>query len=308
MTKREYAILEEHIIDQFQPGSTFVDDGIEYAIIDLNDAGKPRPRGGDGECKTDVYVKGYSDSGEKEITLSVKRRDSNEFQANKLKPKTAESYFGIDWTSIIEKASLSIKDKFLTSSLIDLKGRGNKEPFSFVLGWKLEVASKERNLSVKLPLTDRQIKDYVYKGTNQPENKIDATVNGRVVPGSGIAHYLIKTEKESIDSAQDVVDQMQEIDECEIGNTYLIFTANNYRLLSGKTDGNRSLAVAIKWECRDGKLVPEFIFNEPLKNGGGNDMKPYLVNALEELGFVEGGPLPTNFIEHYLSTEYKIRI
>lgn len=308
MTKKEYAMLEKHIIDQFQPGNTFTESEIEYEVIDYSDIGKPRPATGGGECKTDVYVKAHSESGEREITLSVKRKSSNEFQANKLKPETAEAYFGNDWETIVKTAALSIKDKFLTSELINTGGNGRTEPSSFILGWKLEVANKKRKLCVKIPLDNNKIRDFVYKGVNQPESKINAAVNGRIIPGSGIAHYLIKTEEESINSAQDVIDQMQDIDECEIGETYLIFTANNYRLLSGKTDGNRNLAVAIKWECLDGKLVPEFIFNEPLGNTGGKDMKPYLVEALSELGFHEGDSLPNNFVTQYLSTEYKTRI
>jgi hypothetical protein len=39
------------------------------------------------------------------------------------------------------------------------------------VGWKLEIASKKRDLSVKVPLTDEEIREYVYRGTNQPNSK-----------------------------------------------------------------------------------------------------------------------------------------
>lgn len=46
MAKKEYAMLEKHIIDQFQPGNTFTESEIEYEVIDYSDIGKPRPATG----------------------------------------------------------------------------------------------------------------------------------------------------------------------------------------------------------------------------------------------------------------------
>ena len=46
------------------------------------------------------------------------------------------------------------------------------------------------------------------------------------------------------------------IDTKKIDDTYLIFTANNYRTDVEKADGKRPLAVRIEWECKNNKLTP----------------------------------------------------
>lgn len=46
---------------------------------------------------------------------------------------------------------------------------------------------------------------------------------------------------------------MELIDNVDIGDTYFIFTANNYRTDVKKADGPRALAVRIEWVVDNGK-------------------------------------------------------
>ena len=280
MAKKNYAILENKVIKIFEDGGSFEYNNKMYNIIKV---GKPRPSSG--ECKTDVYILGECKNGDQlELKISIKTRSSNEFQENKLTPKKMEAYLGEKWQDIITKASISLKDKFASRPLIYVTKKHPTKENSITLGWKLEIASKARGLSVKLPLSDNEIRNYVYKGLNQPISKINSSVNGHVIENSGIADFLLVTEIDEINSTKDVIEQLQLIDTMNITPTYFIFTANNYRTKEDKADGPRNLAVYINWKCVNGKLVAEFIYDNPLIYTGENDIKPILLDALNSLG------------------------
>ena len=91
--KKEYKLLEEHIVNTFRGSQTFTFEGVIYNIETVD---KPTTTGG-GECKTDCYVLGRNGNRTKELKISIKLLGKNEFQGNKLTPQTAESYFGVDW-------------------------------------------------------------------------------------------------------------------------------------------------------------------------------------------------------------------
>lgn len=283
MARKKYGLLEDKIISLFSPKTTFSFKGINYEVIT---SGKPRPSSG--ECKTDVYISarpiGKSTQSVTEIKISVKTKSSNEFQGNKLTASNAESYFGLGWENIIYQAAKSLSNSFETAKVIYVSGSHPTKPNSITLGWKLEIASKPRALSVPIPLNEQEIRNYIYKGTNQSSSKKDAYVNGIVIKDSGIADYLIKTELNEINSPNDVINQLESIDTLPVSKTYLIFTANNYRTKEDKCDGPRSLAVYIKWSCVNNQLVPTYVYDKPLMFTGQNDIKPILLEALKKLG------------------------
>jgi len=289
MPRRNYGLLEDHIIDVFNKDRLFKYYGKIYEVVE---AGKPRPQGLSGECKTDVYVKAKTQETGEEIELKISVKNINkEFMGNKLKKQDVEAYLGPEWENILIEATTSIKDSFENRVLMYASGHYPTKPNSVTVGWKLEIADKPRALSVPIPLTDRQIRDYVYKGTNQTEDKINSVVNGRVVPNSGIADYLIITSIENIKTANDVVEQMKLIDEVDIGDTYFIFTANNYRTDVDKADGPRFLAVRIEWEIVDEKMKPIFHYDAPLQYTGEKDMAPLVKRALKYLGKVNASDI-----------------
>ena len=283
MPKKDYGKLEEHIIQTFQNQRIFTYQGKLY---DLLVAGKPRPQGSGGECKTDVYISAkHRDTNDvMEFKISVKSEETQEFQGNKLTKDDAEAYFGEGWENIVIEATTSLKSSFEDRVLLYASGKHPTKPNSITVGWKLEIASKPRALSVKAPLTDREIRDFIYKGTNQSIEKKNSCVNGKIIEGSGVADYLLASKMESITSVEDVLTQMKKIDEVNLSDTYLIFTANNYRTDVDKADGPRALAVRIEWECQNRKLIPMFYYDHPLMYTGERDMRPLVKKALQEMG------------------------
>lgn len=282
MPRRTYGLLEDHIINTFRNDRIFTYYG---RICEVIEAGKPRPQSVGGECKTDVFVRARTqDTGEEfDIKISVKNIN-REFMGNKLKKEDVEAYLGPDWENILIEATTSIRDSFENRVLMYASGHYPTKPNSVTVGWKLEIADRPRALSVPIPLSDRQIRDYVYKGTNLTIDKKDSIVNGRVIPNSGVADYLIITRIEDIETSDDVIRRMQWIDEADIGDTYFIFTANNYRTDVQKADGARFLAVRIEWEVDNGRMIPIFHYDNPLKYTGERDMAPFVRRALQYLG------------------------
>lgn len=281
MAKKTYGILEQHIIDTFRNDRLFTYRG---KLCEVIEAGKPRPQGG-GECKTDVFVKAVMHDTREEFELKISVKNTNkEFMGNKLRKEDVEAYLGPGWEDIVIEATTSIRNLLENRVLVYASGHHPTKPNSVTLGWKLEIADKKRALSAPIPLNDRQIRDFVYKGTNLTKDKQDSVVNGRIIPKSGIADYLIVTSVENIKKSNDVIEQMRLIDEAEIGNTYFIFTANNYRTDVKTADGPRYLAVRIEWEVNNGKMVPIFHYDNPLQYNGENDMAPFVRRALKYLG------------------------
>ncbi|WP_252244039.1 hypothetical protein [Clostridium sp. ZBS14] len=280
MAKKKYSKLEQKIITIFNTEGSFIFNNTHYDVINVD-----KPTTSTGECKTDVYVCGKSSNNQiVELKISVKTESSNEFQENKATASKMEAYFGSDWSNIIIKASKSISEKFKNLPLIYVSGKYPTKPNSITLGWKLEIASKPRKLCSPLPLTDKEVRDYVYKGTNLSEDKKNAFINGNVVPNSGVADYLLVTELDKVNSTTDIINQINLIDNIELSDCYIIFTANNYRTKEDKADGKRSLAVYINWKCINNKLVPEIKYNSPLIYTGEEHIKPILLKALNELG------------------------
>lgn len=279
MAKKEYGQLEQHVIDIFSKEKVFTFNGQQYTVLI---ADKPRPS--HGECKTDIYVLAEDNSNNKlELKISAKLRSTNEFQENKVNAARAEAYLGENWAEIISKAAYSIHEKFEQKHLIYVSKHHPTAANSITLGWKFEIASKPRALSVKAPLTIEEVRNYVYKGTNQSEMKKNSFVNKIVVPNSGIADYILVSEVDELKTIKDVINNLVPIDSYNPPETYFIFTANNYRTKEDKADGPRPLAVYIKWHCCNKKLGCEICYDAPLKYTGENDMKPILLEALNQL-------------------------
>lgn len=282
MAKKEYGQLEEHIINMFQRDRVFTYHKKLYEVLTV---GKPRPQGNGGECKTDVFVRGKEQQtgSIEDIKISVKN-ENKEFMGNKLKKEDVEAYFGPDWEKIVMEATTSLKTSFENRVLVYASGKYPTKPNSVTVGWKLEIADRPRELSTKIPLSDQEIRDYVYKGTNLTTEKKNSYVNGEIIQNSGVADYLITTSIPKITSANDVINQMELIDEANIGDTYFVFTANNYRTDKDKADGPRSLAVRVEWGCKNNQMIPVFYYDKPLQYTGERDMAPHVKAALKTLG------------------------
>lgn len=283
MARRNYRKLEDHVIDIFREQRLFA---YQQKIYEVMFADKPRPQRSGGECKTDVFVraKEQDSSDVIDLKISVKSEETQEFQQNKVSAQTAEDFFGNGWEKIVMESTKSIEDRFKDRILLYASGKHPTKPNSMTVGWKLEIATKARDLSVKIPLNNDEVREYVYRGTNQPNAKKNSIVNDEIVNDSGIADYMLVTEISKISNIEDILAQMVPIERYPVSDTYLIFTANNYRTDVKKADGPRPLAVRVEWNCIGGKLIPELYFDAPLQYTGEGDMAPLAVAALKALG------------------------
>lgn len=275
----DFIEAEEVIRRYFPAGTTFVYDGTEYTVTD---SGKPLPQKGKGEPKTDIYICAESEVATKEFKISYKKTNAD-FLENKMKSDRAEQIFGEDWKEIIENNTKRIADKFEEAPVLFMDQRKKTEPGSMTLGWRFELFNKPQGeLSGKMEdMTTQQVYE-VYAGEKLEERKRDAKVNGRVIPNSGVADYILVTDE--VESAQDIIDRMQPIGEYveENPDVYFGCKALNYRSKKKKIEGNRSLSVQVDWHVENEKLSVDIEYEEPLMRDG-KQMKSIAESCLKAL-------------------------
>lgn len=284
MSKKEHTLFENHIIKLFNDCEGLSWKGTQYDEVK---AFKPGKNGGGGECKTDIYVSLMRNGSELDsIKISAKLSNAD-FLGNKLNVHDAENLFGDEWGSVLQRYTNSLSSKFLASSVLEKKISKGVKDIYFLLGWKLEISNKNnRNLVVQLNLPKKDIVNKVYRGVGQPINRLNGVdPEKNIIIDSGIADYLLEGDRENFKTAKDVTDKLQSFLEYDPPPVYLIFTANNYRVIAKKADGPRALAVSIDWNTNgnDTKLAPVPIFNNPLLKTGQNDVLPVLKASLEKL-------------------------
>ncbi|MCI9023750.1 MAG: hypothetical protein HFG92_04790 [Dorea sp.] len=268
---------ERRILSYFRYGSKIFYKGRN---LEVREAGKPTSQ--QGEPKTDIYVLAVDGLGSEEIKISYKKENAD-FLENKTNAERAEQLFGPDWRQVIRQSTTSIQEKFEKRMLVYKKKYGRTEKGAITLGWKFELMNKPSgDLSGNMALTKEQIYD-VYAGCNLSVDKRNATVNGRIIRNSGVAEYILMSDRAN--SAQDVIDQMISIEKYveAYPKIYFACKALNYRTFAGKYDGNRPLAVQVDWSIKSGKLVSKLIFDKPLEMNG-DEMAKRLLRCMKDLG------------------------
>ena len=267
---------ERSIQQYFVVGEKIAFNGQDYII---KNSGKPTCR--KGEPKADVYILLANEKAQVELKISYKKENAD-FLENKISAERAEQLFGSDWQSLIEQSTLKIQEKFLAKPLIFKNKYKRTEDGAITLGWKFELMNKlSGELSGEMLLSREQYLD-VYAGNNLPPDKRNAEVNGEIIKDSGVANYILLGNKFA--SAQDILTHIERIedyiDHCP--KIYFACKALNYRTFKQKFDGNRPLAVQVKWCIQNGKLNPTLIFNRPLQVKG-NEMAVQLLACLKTL-------------------------
>lgn len=284
MVQKKYGKLEHKVISLFSAGTVFEWNDEEYTV---KFSDKPRAKGG--EPKTDVYILASKNSNPQqtiEFKISCKLSGTNEFQENKIKAERAKQIWGENWSKILTTTFEEISDKFYNTEVYMPLGSGRTKETQFTNGWKVEIASKPRELSRPLNLTDQEIRDYIYKGVSLDDNKKNALVDGKVIKGSGVAEYMLITTPESINSTSDVLRNIILIDDYNIIPHYIIFTANNLRVLANKSDGNRPLGVQVLWsaDTLNNKMTYSIDFSHPLDpNYSGKPISERTMNEINKL-------------------------
>lgn len=274
---KEFGIEERKIKKILSVGTTFIYKNILYKIVE---SGKPTCY--KGEPKTDIYVKASCENGFEEFKISYKKENAD-FIENKMNSERAELLFGDNWIEIIKNATLRIKPAFYNKPLIYKKKNGRTDKGAFTLGWKFELLNKSNgDFSDIIDLTREQVID-VYAGTNLPDDKKNAFVNGNVIENSGIANCILFHD--NISSAEDIFNNIYTIDEYvdKYPKVYFACKALNYRSLKAKWDGNRPLSVYVDWFINNNKLDYKIVFDNPLLTKG-NAVAENLISALNNLG------------------------
>lgn len=293
MAQKTYGKLEHKVISLFSPGTKFNWNNEDYTVV-FSD--KPQAKGG--EPKTDVYIRASKNTDSEkyiELKISCKLFGTNEFQENKITADRAKQIWGENWSNILTNAFKEIRDKFYNTEVYFPLGSGRTKETQFTNGWKVEIASKSRKLSCPLNLTDQKIRDYIYKGTSLDDSKKNALVNGKIITNSGVAEYMLVTTPESINSTSDVLEKIILIDDYEIVPHYIVFTANNFRVLKNKSDGNRPLGVQVLWSADlvNNKMTHDIVFSHPLD-------PVYSGKAISELTMKEINKLGSDFKKDFI--------
>lgn len=271
-----FGAAEHRILSYFERGTKFMYRGRQVTV---EESGKPSSSSG--EPKTDIYVLVDGYGGTDEIKISYKKINAD-FLENKIGKDRAVQLFGPAWSDIIRNSTECIENQFLDRYLIYKKRFHGARKGSITLGWRFELLNvKNGDLSDRLDLDLDQVYD-VYAGENLSEDKRNAYVNGRRVPGSGVANNLLMIDQ--VFSAQDIVNNMISIDEYVDSHPNLFFAckALNYRTFEKKIEGNRPLAVQVDWYVDKGKLTPELDFENPLERKG-YEMRDQLLRSLAYL-------------------------
>lgn len=285
--------IERHINSLFVPGTQIQICSRNYTILY---SGKPTCS--TGEPKTDIYVRlKLNDLSEREFELKISVKKNNaDFLENKISAERAQSILGDDWKDIIIKSTSSIKNSFFSKNLIFKEKQGRSNKGSITLGWKFELLNKPGgDLSGKLLLSRQQVLD-VYAGTNLPNDKKHAKVNGVVINNSGVANcILIVDDISSLVCAQDVANSLIPIETYVNNNPDIYFAckALNYRTFDNKYDGNRPLSVFVNWNIVNGRLTPDIVFNLPLVTKG-NAIADKLKLSLNTLGISTTDTITSN--------------
>lgn len=271
-------IYTEHSVEKLFPvGTTFFFEGKEYEV---SLCGKPRPS--QGECKTDVYIKGIASDGKvRELKISVKQKNAD-FLENKMSLGRACEIFGKDASDIIRRCLLSIQDRFIDDCLVYFEEKGKTGARTMKLGWKFELLNKlSGEKSGILELTEEQKND-VFAGINLSVDKKNSRVNGQIINDSGVANYILNIDDDNM--TQDTcLRNLQPIEEYVKSQTiYFACKALNYRFDKNKWDGPRPLSVYVDWFVDNGKLDAHLIFDYPLEHNG-NEVGKKLKSILKEL-------------------------
>ena len=280
MAKR-FGVNERRIISYFPLETTFTFNGSQFRVV--TKACKPLSQ--TGECKTDIYFRAQNMTTMEQVEFKISYKQANaEFLENKTSAERAEFLLGPKWQELITQAVLSIKDKFENKHLIYKDQKWPTRKGSITLGWRFELLNVlSGDLSGEINVSKEQKID-VYAGTSLPDEKKNASVEGVVINKSGIANFVY--EDNGATDAQGVIDGLHTIEEYLGMNPGIYFAckALNYRSIKKKHDGDRPLAVHVRWFINEeNKLDYELVYNFPLLTKG-NSVCEDLKNALGNLG------------------------
>jgi hypothetical protein len=253
--------------------------GQQFKVLKID-----KPTCSSGEPKTDIYAVISNEFNTHEIKISIKQNNAD-FLENKMSSEAALRLFGTNWEQIICTSTMSISDQFENRTLIYKNSSGQTEAGCITLGWKFELLNKAGGaLSGEIDVDPIE----VYKGLLLSDDKKNALVDGERISNSGIAEYILITDKNTVFTSVDsVLSQMELIDDYvkKYPKIYFACKALNYRSLHNppKWDGDRPLSVFVDWDVEKGGLIHKIKYNAPLVSKG-HAVARKLQSCLNQIG------------------------
>lgn len=276
--ERQYAQSENKIVQLFAPGTKFNYKGKEYTSVM---SAKPLVANGKGEGKTDIYILATDSSNSyQEIKISYKQKNADSYE-NWVSPDRAKAILGDKWKNVMHESISENKNNFISSFNDSMGANWIHKSDSYVLGYAVDIRSQPRKLSSKLDLSHSQKKE-IYSGSGLPKEKRNCSVEGRIIPNSGVANHILIADK--VGSAQEAIDSMQSMDEyvkTHKVELYLAYKTVNVHKSKGWDASKRPLAVMMNYYRKDdGKIGVKMLRQDPL----GYNSKDSLNNLLSSKG------------------------
>lgn len=270
--KAQYFEKENDVLGLFKEGSVVEFAGRSF-VVKTSD--KPFAQSNKGEPKTDVYIL-LEDrmSGEsKEIKISYKS-ENYQFLENKMNKDRFEAIFNTEEREIIT-ALLPVNERVDRKFEIAESDLLNEET-RMTLGYRLDIMAADASGYMPIPVSEETMAE-ILSGGKLDESKRNGVIHGEVVKNSGVAEFILVGDK--FESATEALSKMVPIkDYVKDPATRIIGLAPKaVNLIPSKAkdfggdkikpwDGNRPLAIAIKWEKKNGKFIGSPDTTKPLFN------------------------------------------
>ena len=222
---------EQGVRDVIKKDGKFIWNGEEYKVIFCD---KPTLGGGLGEPKTDTFVRAVNEktNEEKDFKISTKKTNFAYLQNHPKKRKLFE-LFEPGCREFMTGMQKKVFKKFPGISPVIFEGEEKEK--GITLGWRNEYLQEStRPLGIRLA---QDVANKVWWGEGSPKEYLDAKVNGKIIPNSGMPDWILVKDAKDIKTANDVFSDLKDIK--EFAKTHKLvdstYQAHNYRMHRKKT-------------------------------------------------------------------------
>ncbi len=220
---------EQMVRDVIKNDGEFICNGEEYRLIFC-----AKPVVPSGEPKTDTFVRTVNKktNEQKDFKISTKKTDFA-YLENHPKEKKLCEFFGSECKEIMLKMQRDVFKKFPGISPVIFEGEGKEK--GITLGWRNEYLQEStRPLGIRLA---QDVANKVWWGEGSPKEYLDAKVNGKIIPNSGMPDWILVKDAKDIKTSSDIFSNLKDIREFakthnDIDSTY---QAHNYKMHRKKT-------------------------------------------------------------------------
>jgi hypothetical protein len=252
---------EDQILSHFVPGSLIEFEGRSYGIITSD---KPFSQDSKGEPKTDIYML-LEDrmSGEtREVKITYKSANY-QFLENKMSGARFFSIFNKEEQKEILRAlpqneRVNREFEITTDKLLEPESK-------LTLGYRLDIMSSDTTGYMPIGVSQETMTE-ILAGDKLDDNKKHGVVNGKVVENSGVANYILIGD--DFNSSASVLSNMVAISDyvAKDENRLISLAPKAVNMIPSRAkhfggdkvkpwDGNRPLAISLKWTHEGDKLV-----------------------------------------------------